>query len=238
MLNSSIIELDDNTKRSVAAMMEEAVRRTSYPYPWRELEDKSALRRDGSMLLVVYGSLINSTSAARTLSVEQIRQRKPVIVFGMRRLFNYAIPVGNTTYRISGPEDRSAALNVAMTGDINDMVNGVLTKVSPKEIPVLRHREKHYDLVPVACISWDRPTDWPFVAYTLCCPDHECHGLTPGGEMILPNLAYYNVCREGAAQFGDAFLKFWLATTFLADGSTPVGRWDFGALADGEANKS
>jgi hypothetical protein len=236
MADSPLIQLDNKTRESVLAMMEMARSSTCYPYPWHKLEDKSELGRNGTLHLVVYGSLINTASAARTLSVEQIRQREPVIAFGTRRLFNYPIPEKDTTYRVSEPEDGTSALNVAMTGDINDLFNGVLVRVVPEDIPALRLREKNYDLVPVACTSWYRTEGKPFIAYTLCCPDQKCNGLTQTGEIILPNLEYYRVCRKGAAEFGDDFLRFWLSTTFLADGSTPVARWELGALSGRETD--
>ncbi len=38
--------------------------------------------------------------------------------------------------------------------------------------------------------------------------------------------AYYLLCREGAASVSESFLRFFLASTFLADGLTPVAEWE------------
>lgn len=217
---------DPGIRRALAGMMEEARCQPVYAYPWTGLEEELARSGRETLGLVGYGSLMNGDSAARTLTREQVRGRRPVVAFGVRRVFNYPIPPGNRSYGGGGPAaGRPAALNVRQTYDIGDMVNGVLIDIGRTQLPDLCRRELNYDLVPVACLDWNRPESSPFRASILSCPETLCQedGSTGTSDRLVPQPDYLRVCRQGAAEFGAAFLDLWLATTFLADGRTPIG---------------
>jgi hypothetical protein len=226
MVNTTDISLSAGQTKKVWETMAEAAQKQAYLYPWEELEQQ--LERSGLAYIpiVAYGSLLNIESAAQTLTVESLVRRRPVIAFGARRLFNYQMTPRIGRY---GPPTRlsaRAALNVRMTGKIEDAINGLVVQASPGEIPTLRDREIGYNLVPVACLGWKEMEDPPFLAYILSCPDDPRQGGRLVNDRIEPHPKYYLTCRKGAAEFGEDFLRFWLATTYLADGVTPVARWE------------
>jgi len=70
----------------------------------------------------------------------------------------------------------------------------------------------------VACMDWTDRIN-PFPAYILQCERRTDTNLHP-------HQAYYEICRQGAAQLGQEFLSLWLNTTFLGDGKTSVKEWE------------
>jgi cation transport regulator ChaC len=229
VVNGPLSELSPEQTRAVARKLTEALQAPSYRYPWRGLEEDLVHRQQSALRLLGYGSLVNAPSAARTLTEGT---RAPAIAFGARRLFNYEISDRQSRY---GPVAHSlarAALNVSVTGRPEDRVNGVIIEVARSDIPALRQRERGYDLRPVACIPWADKNEAPFLAYILECPDEPREGEVHTSEGIEPHHTYYRVCREGAAQIGEDFLRFWLASTYLADGVTPVEHWEATALPE------
>ena len=195
-----------------------------YIYPWLNLEGD--LKRDSreGLSCVGYGSLVNRASAARTLSREW---KAVVIAFGVRRVFNlFMEDAGLKRYSSPTNPRARAALNVISTGQSHDAVNGVLFDVGIADIPAFRTREIGYDLIPVACMDWTRRDAPPFTSYILACPNEPRDGKIRTSRDIEPHVEYYQLCRAGAAALGDEFLKFWLATTFLADGVTSVATWE------------
>jgi len=188
-------------------------------YPWDGLEEQL----DQDLRLIGYGSLVHAGSARRTVSSEH---RVPVIVAGAKRLFNYEMdPVPDRYGPLRVPEDR-AALNVRVTYRPDDLLNGVHTRVAREEIAALRTREAGYDLLPVPWVPWTAPERPPAVAYILTAPEEVIAGRRRTSAAINPHRQYYALCRAGAASFGAEFLAFWLESTFLADGTTPVREWE------------
>jgi hypothetical protein len=116
----------------------------------------------------------------------------------------------------------TAALNLQLTGDPGHSINGVLLPVSVDDLPAMRQRERGYDLQPVACTDWDDAGAEGFVAFVLVWAE------APTSASVEPHHRYYEVCRQGAAGMGQAFLAAWLRNTYLADGVTPVERWEEG----------
>jgi hypothetical protein len=212
--------------KALSQRINEARRQPTYPYPWEGLEER--LRRAGSskILFVGYGSMLNSGSAARTISSESLRFRQPVIALGGRRLFNYEMRSDGGRYGPPTGHLDLAALNVRLTGLIEDAINGVLVEIPLSDIPALRAREVGYDLEPVACLGWEELEKPPFLAYILQAPDEPRAGKRRTNNSLEPHREYYRVCRNGAREFGELFLQFWLSTTYLADGITPVGDWE------------
>ncbi len=205
---------------SVCRLTAELSSRPSIVYPWAGLEARLATERR-PLGLVGYGSLMNAASAARTLRPGA--ERRPVVAFGARRLFNYAMP-DEALARLGGRRGgrARAALNVYPTGDPLDAVNGVYLEVPAEDVPALRARERGYDLRAVACLSWDARGGGPFVGHVLCAPDAPRSGERHTDDTLEPQPEYARLCRDGDASFGEAFESFYLATTFLADRRTPA----------------
>jgi hypothetical protein len=178
-------------------------------YPWDGLEDRF---RGGGLPLVGYGSLVNAASAAVTLGPETVAALEPVVAFGGRRLFDYAMKEIPPRYDVpAGPRER-AALDVRVTDDPRDAFNGVRLVLPPEDVEAFREREKEYDLTPFVCLPWSDLDAVPDLVWGLTCPD-------PARD-VDPHPRYVEVCREGARSFGEDFLAFWRATTYLADGVT------------------
>jgi len=188
------------------------------PHPWEALPD-------GDLAIVGYGSLVNRASAALTLSEKALETFRPVVVFGARRVFDYRMPVYVPRYGLPASRRHRAALNVRPTGDPDDTFNGVLLEIPAADLPALRKRERSYDLVQLPCADWEDPAALIGAAWILSAPA----GSPAVDPTILPHVRYVEVCREGAARIGEEFSAFWEATTFLADGVSPVSGTPTGA---------
>ncbi len=223
------IKLSKGQTRMVLKKFDEAQRESRYSYPWDGLEEKVKRMARSALPFVGYGSLLNSASAALTLSDEALRSRRPIIAFGARRIFNYAM--GSAVGRYGKPKKNidSAALNIRMTRSVKDTLNAVLIEIPLRDIPALMKREIGYDLEPVVCIDWNGLREYPFISYILVCPDETRLGKKRTDNDLLPHRKYYSVCREGAREFGEPFLRYWLSTTYLAEGVTPVAKWELTA---------
>jgi hypothetical protein len=225
-------ELNTAQIQAIAETMAEARISPRYQYPWRALEEDLARNGDQVLCLLAYGSLVNRGSAAESIAGQATSRREPVLAFGVRRVYDYLIPKDVHRYGPPRRDGEYAALNVHPTNDIRDIVNGILIEVSVPDIPSLREREKHYDLVPVACLWWNAPEAPPFLACILCRPGRPCQGTRFANDRIEPHPVYDKVCRDGAAEYGDEFLEMWLDSTYLADGVTPRRQWQPPAVAD------
>lgn len=206
-----------------------------FKYDWsknlsnsRSIEEEIRKSPDGKLSFVGYGSLLNTGSASRTLSKEIIRSRKPIIVFGAKRVFNYSMGSAVSNYGLPENPKETAALNIHLTGSLHDYFNGILIKLPIDEIAALRKRELDYDLEPVVYTDWEivkgdkRPVD---VAYALTCHEKLEGSTSRVDRSLYPHRKYFDVCKKGAGEFGSIFLKQWLDTTFLADGTTTVKNW-------------
>jgi hypothetical protein len=162
---------------SLSAEQAEAVRgmlvssAPGYPYPWGGLEEELARQGSPGLQLLGYGSLVNRVSAARTLSRQVLRTMEPAVAFGARRIFNYVLPRDSERYGPPEEPDGRAALNVRITGEPSDALNGVLITIPIDEVPALREREVGYELAPAPCLPWPTRSERPFSAYILSCPD-------------------------------------------------------------------
>lgn len=184
-------------------------------YPWTGIEDRFP---DG-IEIVVYGSLLNRESAALTLSDATIATARPVVAIGGRRTFDYEIGPNSPRWPVTGEGRAIAALNVRITGEATDTVNGLLLRIPRAEMAAFRSRERNYRLVSVPCQPWGDATATPFDTWILSSDG----GANPD---VTPHPGYYQVCREGARKIGPDFLESWLSTTYLADGITPVKSWE------------
>lgn len=233
MVNLPSIRVSSAQVTEVSRKVAEALREPPYPYPWwKTLEPELNRKGLSSISIVAYGSLLNSASAAKTFWGRPLGPRDPVIAFGARRIFNYQMSSGGGQY---GPPTRPlarAALNTRITGNINDALNGVLLEISVGEIRAMQAREKGYDLLRVACLRWNAIEEPPFLAYILRCPDEPQSGRKRTNDELEPHREYYWRCRRGAGELGEEFLRFWLSTTYLADGVTPVAQWEASEFSD------
>jgi hypothetical protein len=214
------VEISDRIATGLHRMMDDLRGARWYAYPWEGLEDDLAAAGEDGVLVLGYGSLINRTSASRTVTSNT---RRAAISFGLRRVFNYEIPLDNERYEFTADPLARAALNVRVTGVVEDAVNGVLMDVPLVDVAAFRAREVAYDLVQLPCIWWGDPDPTPFPAWVVRSPE-DATGRTNNG--IVPHRGYYDLCRRGASRFGDSYLAFWLATTYLADGITAVADWE------------
>lgn len=210
---------------AVQRLTAELLRQAPCLYPWENLPAATHLT-GGALRLAGYGSLLNASSAALTLRPAPAG-RRPVIVFGFQRVFNYRLP-DTSLRRLGSSEDprARAALNVYPVADAGSILNGVCQEVVPADIPALCLREQGYDLHPACCLPWDRPDDPPFVAWILSAPDESRGGARHTDDSLLPHPAYYQLCRDGAASCSDAFLQLYLDTTYLADRQTTARMWE------------
>lgn len=232
MLNLPGLHLDHEHTAAVARMMADAAKETTYQYPWDTLQQDLQAARYSQITIVGYGSLVNRTSAAHTVREQSIVTAEPIVAFGVRRLFNYEMPTDLDRYDPPINPSARAALNVHVTGKVHDVVNGVTMTLSLEEIPALRQRELYYDLVPVACLRWNQIQDPPFLAHILSHPDRLPDKEPDNDKILEPHRHYYSLCRDGASQFGEEFLRLWLATTYLADAVTPVAQWETDAFSE------
>ena len=220
------VRLGTEQTNAVCQLLEAAKQQLRYQYPWEGLEEDLSRMARPHIPFMSYGSLLNSQSAAQTLDDDTLHSRQPVIALGVRRIFNYEMSMNGGNYGPPTNDLASAALNVCLTGDIKDAVNGVLVEMTLEDIPALRTREIGYDLEPVVCLSWNELKKPPSLAFILQAPNEPRAGKKRTNPTLKPHRKYYQVCRDGAEEFGESFLNFWLATTFLADGVTAVGKWE------------
>ena len=210
--------------RTLPELLESLAAAVSFAHPWDGLEDHLGAN-GGTLKLVGYGSLVNGTSAAMTLR-ETGALPRPVIAHGIRRVFNYRMSEPHSRYEVCTDDRNRALLNIDWTRDPGDTISGVLLEVALDDLPALRLRESDYDLVPVACVHWGEPDLPPEPAFALHCHEHSERGQRRVDRSLLPNRDYYEICRVGAATYGEDFLQHWLESTYLGDGVTRVAEWE------------
>ncbi len=191
----------------------------SYPYP--ELVD--TLQREGkdSILIFSYGSLMDHTSASRTLGAKTLATKRPALAYKIKRLFNRDVAIRPQSKWCEPYHTKARAmLNVMPTEDANDFVNGVLIDLPLDEIPHVLLREEGYDLMPVSVREYNSENYQ--IAYTFYAPETGPYT----SKEIFPRPHYYELTRDAALQYGEHFYELWLETTYLSDGVTPIIEWE------------
>jgi|GEM_PF-1576981 len=198
----------------------------TYCYPYDGLEE--ILKKEGKSTLTLfsYGSLVDYGSARKTLSAESLSTREPALAFGVTRLFNRDVPIvpDSHWWQPCSPCARGM-LNLELTGNLYDLVNGVNITIPLEEIEAVCKREVGYDLVPVVCAKWEQSTKLSepdfCIAYTFRAPK----GSQYTSANIYPRPGYYELTRNAAKQYGLLFYYLWLNTTYCPDGVTPITCW-------------
>ncbi len=181
-----------------------------FRYPWAGAEAYLTSVGADKLRLLSYGSLMNPTSAALTISVDLQMSSEPAIGYGIRRIFNYRMSAeGFERHGNPYTEKHVAALNVLSTGNPEDAVNGLILHVPVFSLDELRKREIGYDLVPITAEHWELRRSISEPVFSLECSDTD--------QTIVPHLQYLNTCEDGARSVSDSFLTFFRNTTFLAD---------------------
>jgi hypothetical protein len=199
-------------------------------YPNDDFEDLAARFPDQKILIFGYGSLMNKLSAARSISRESIQTMRPVVAFGLKRLFNYH-PVSLERWGPDLHPREKAMLNVMPVTTYKTIINGVALEASIEDVRGLIKRERGYDLVPILIADWnsvskESPDVVVKVAYTFLVPEEIRCGIAYIQQKYYPVKGYLKMVREGAAAFGSDFLVYFDNTTFLANGVTAINEWD------------
>jgi hypothetical protein len=192
------------------------------------------LRAQGGAEFIVYGTLINKTSASRTLS--QSDDRKSVHAFGVRRVFNFVLEEHNYVengglYHRSQFQNHKATLNVQETGRNEDIVNGVLMKVTGEGFDSLAEREAGYDIIPVVYALIDGP-EKVSKAYMFIARQRSAEIGHRVKDDVLPNESALETCLAGANDYGREFVDTWIQHCYLADGSRLLDNDYFRALIE------
>ena len=189
-------------------------------YPWNGLEERLQ-DKNGQFIMIGYGSLLNPSSAARTIADTPPDGQTPVIAWGAKRLFDYVIPP-EVLERYGEPAmpDQIAALNTVWTGQITDFLNGRAIELAIEDLPGLRKREVDYDLMPVSWLPWNDPNSQIQSGFVLCAKQDS--GAT--NKQIRSFPPYTKVCAEGAKIVDSDFEDCFWESTFQANGKTPEPR--------------
>lgn len=184
----------------------------------------------GKVPLFGYGSLMNKVSAARSMKPEAVESMEPAIAFGVKRLFNYKVTDPSRWGADQNLKER-AMLNIAQTLNIGYMANGVVFEVDAEDLTKLVSRETGYDLVPILVASWNEamnqnPEIEIRVAYTFVAVNELRNNTAYTSTEYYPVLGYLHAVQEASQAYGLEFASFWNATTYLADGTTPIEGWD------------
>ena len=196
-----------------------------YMYPYTDLSEELQKNKISSLSLFVYGSLMDVASRRKTLPSNDPSKDQIALAFGVQRLFNLDV-----SYKEGSPygplksENSRGMLNVRLNGFADTFINGVIIDIPLSDLPALSKREECYNLVPVITADWKEFLHGKFifsVAYILIAP--EKHGIT--SDQIMPRSGYFEQTQSAAKRYGSCFEEFWVNTTYLSDGTTPISEW-------------
>jgi len=178
------------------------------------------LKQEKRSDFIAQGTLINKHSIGQTIGHTILHG--PVVAFGVRRIFNFALEDQNYKerggrYSRSVDPNRRATLNILRTGNAEDKINGILFSADAEDIDDLAEREYGYDLLPVVYKrAGARLEAYMFIAR----PDSKTIGHRVLDD-ILPNESSLSICLTGASTYGPDFLRMWIESCLLAS-KTPL----------------
>lgn len=216
--------------KKIGERLPELVNYPALKYPNKDYTDVLERFPQDKILVFGYGSLMNKQSAARSIKQDAIDSMHPAIAFGVKRIFNYQAT--KTDHWGSNQDAKEKAmLNLTSSFDQSSMANGLLMQVDKQDLMNLIKRETGYDLVPILVVSWNdvinrNPNLEVQIAYTFVAVEELREHIDYTSTEFYPVRGYLKAVQEGAAAYGEDFYKFWNTTTFLADGTTTVERWD------------
>ena len=196
-----------------------------YLYPYTDLSQELQKKNITSLSLFVYGSLMSITSRTKTLPSNDPSKDKLALAFGVQRLFNLDVAYKEgSPYGPLKSENSRGMLNVRLNSIPDTFINGVIIDIPLSDLPALSKREECYNLVPVITADWKEFLHGRFVfslAYILIAPEKP--GIT--SDQIMPRNGYFELTESAAKSYGSCFEEFWLNTTYLSDGTTPISEW-------------
>lgn len=216
--------------QKVGGTLPELITYPFYQYPNTGHEEIVNYYPSGKVLVFGYGSLMNKVSAARSMKPEAVDSMEPALAFGVKRLFNYKVTDPSRWGAQQNRKER-AMLNLAQTLNIGYMANGVVLEVDAEDLTSLVSRETGYDLVPILVASWkdvmnQNPEIEIRVAYTFVAVNELRNNTAYTSTEYYPVIGYLHAVQEASQAYGPEFAAFWNATTYLADGTTPIEGWD------------
>ena len=149
-----------------------------------------------------YGSLLHSTSLART--IPKIFDAQLCELFGYKRIFDFKSH--NRFHPTSGIY--SCALNLQK--DEKDMVNGVYFTFEEQYLPTLMLREMGYMLVDVEVVPIKGAK--PLKAKACIAYDHIPYAYVKDCEI---QKEYLDICLSGAKEWGEEFYKKFGGSTYI-----------------------
>ena len=185
-------------------------------YPWNTIDivPDSPVR----LPLVGYGSLMNLRSARRTLSEQSVSSARPVLVMGVRRVYEYVMsPRGRKIYGEQGAEGRFGVLNARASEDSNDWFNGIQYQLNAADIMALAERESAYDLLPAWTIPWNAKNSAPQIGYFLSCRTESHAGRQLLDSQLLPHPNYHAICEDGCRDVSSDFLAAFRRSTWVQE---------------------
>ena len=149
-----------------------------------------------------YGSLINMKENGNELSHSATKKIWPVTISGLKRSFNVVATDG--TYRVLGVKDVKTAL-----------CNGIIIKVSSKELEHLVDREKLYTPKLIAhdriIFNYNKTLNLKKEDKVFCFYPRPKYILA---KKIPLRKNYLNICAEGAMNINQTFFDDFMATTY------------------------
>jgi hypothetical protein len=171
-------------------------------------------------LIVGYGTLLLRESAGRTIGEDRAAETDflPVTVPGYRRLYNLAPPHYKPAFTLTDEPRELSAANIEPAEGA--FFNGLAFAVSDEEISLLDRREGIYERKEVALLDFvsgeKLGTGFVYVAP----PD--CGLICRDTEELLPHFRDVVFARVGSYRISRSFGEAFDATSFLADGVTPL----------------
>lgn len=176
-----------------------------------------------------YGSLLNEESASLSLKPTTIKERRCVKAKGLKRIFEKDIGKNHSHNPWILDEEKShptarGSLNIKYTQNEYDEINGVVYHLDEEDFLSVCKREEGYDLIPIEVTIWNdvnKNFSSELIAYVFSASNENYLS-----NHITPRPSYFFLCREAAKKLGPEFYTMWQETTYLADGTTTIKKWD------------